>query len=191
MGKKIFMDRKGLFTGKLNLELKKQIINCLVWCTALYAAETWTLMQAGRSRLEVFEMWIGEGWRKSVGRTRRQVRKFYTLQEDRKILNTVWKHNVSILISVSIETRCTIAELYIGQLNQSPKVFKVSKPIPTRCKHFGKWSTYPTPTDQLCGCTLIAKTAPDDDHGVHKPIGCGSAASAAVQRGVHSHRLVN
>jgi len=28
---------------------------------ALYAAETWTLMQADRSKLEAFEMWI---WRR-------------------------------------------------------------------------------------------------------------------------------
>jgi len=48
-------------TGKLNLEWKKRIIKCLVWSIALYVAETWTLMQADRSRLEDFEMWI---WRR-------------------------------------------------------------------------------------------------------------------------------
>jgi len=55
------MDKKRLFTGKLNLELKKRIIKCLVWSIALYAAQTWTLTQTDRSRLEAFEMWI---WRK-------------------------------------------------------------------------------------------------------------------------------
>ena len=29
-------------TGKMNLELKKRIMKCLVWSVALYAAETWT-----------------------------------------------------------------------------------------------------------------------------------------------------
>ena len=43
------------------MELKKQIIKCLVWSVALYAAETWTLTQADRSKLEAFEMWI---WRR-------------------------------------------------------------------------------------------------------------------------------
>ena len=42
------------------MELKKRIIKCLVWSVALCAAETWTLMQADRSKLEAFEMWI---WR--------------------------------------------------------------------------------------------------------------------------------
>jgi len=58
--KMIFMDKKRLFTGKLNLELKKQIIKCLVWSVELYAVETWTLMQTNRSKLDAFEMWI---WR--------------------------------------------------------------------------------------------------------------------------------
>jgi len=57
MAKKVFMEKKELFTGKVNLELKKRISKCLVWSVALYAAETWTLMQTDR-RLEAFEMWI-------------------------------------------------------------------------------------------------------------------------------------
>ena len=44
-----------LFTGKMNLELKKRIMKCLAWSVALYAAETWTLTQTDR-RLEAFEM---------------------------------------------------------------------------------------------------------------------------------------
>jgi len=40
MANKIFQDKKKLFTGKMNPELKKRIIKCLVWSVALYAAET-------------------------------------------------------------------------------------------------------------------------------------------------------
>jgi len=50
-----------LFTDKMNLELKKGIMKCLVWSVALYPAETWTLQQTDRRRLEAFEMWI---WRR-------------------------------------------------------------------------------------------------------------------------------
>ena len=49
---------KKLFTGKMNLELKKRIMKCLDWSVALYAAETGTLTQTDRRRLEAFEMWI-------------------------------------------------------------------------------------------------------------------------------------
>ena len=48
MAKKVFMEKKKLFTGKMNLELKKRIMKCLVWSVALYAAETWTLIQTDR-----------------------------------------------------------------------------------------------------------------------------------------------
>jgi len=45
MAKKVFMEKKKLFTGKKNLELKKRITNCLVWSVALHAAETCVLTQ--------------------------------------------------------------------------------------------------------------------------------------------------
>ena len=38
----------------------------LVWSVALYAAETWTLTQVDRDRIEALEnlMWIGEEWKR-------------------------------------------------------------------------------------------------------------------------------
>jgi len=56
--KKAFMDKKRLFTSKMNLELKKRITRCLIWSVALYAAETWTLTKVDVQQLEAFEMWI-------------------------------------------------------------------------------------------------------------------------------------
>jgi len=61
MAKKVFMQKKKLFTGKMNLELKQRIMKRLFWSVALYVAETWTLTQTDRRRLEAFEMWI---WRR-------------------------------------------------------------------------------------------------------------------------------
>ena len=61
MVKKVNMKIKKLFTGKMNLELKKRIMKCLIWSVALYAAETWTLTQTDRRRLGAFEIWI---WRR-------------------------------------------------------------------------------------------------------------------------------
>jgi len=53
----MFVAKKKLFTGKMNQELKKTLMKCLVWSVALYAKEMWT--QRDR-RLEAFEMSI---WR--------------------------------------------------------------------------------------------------------------------------------
>jgi len=41
MAKKLFIEKRKLYTGKMNLELKERITKCLVWSVALYAAETW------------------------------------------------------------------------------------------------------------------------------------------------------
>jgi len=91
MAKKVFMEKK-LFTGKMNLELKKRIMKCLVWSVALYAAETWTLTQTDRRRLEAFEMWIWRrlekiSWLDKV--TNEEVLK--RVNEDRQVLNSIWQ----------------------------------------------------------------------------------------------------
>ena len=49
MAKKVFMEKKKLFTGKMNLELKKKRMQCLIRSVALYAAETWMLTQTDRT----------------------------------------------------------------------------------------------------------------------------------------------
>ena len=67
MAKEGFMEKKKLFMGKMNLELRKRIMKCLVWSLAMYAAETWTLMQTDRRRLEALEYGYGEEWRRSAG----------------------------------------------------------------------------------------------------------------------------
>jgi len=40
MVKKVFVEKRKLFTGKMNLELKKRIMKCLIWIVALYVAKT-------------------------------------------------------------------------------------------------------------------------------------------------------
>ena len=55
--KTLFIDNKKLLTGKLSCQQKKQIIKSTVWNVALYAAETWTLTNASKRLLDVFEMW--------------------------------------------------------------------------------------------------------------------------------------
>ena len=92
MAKKVFMERKKLFTGKMNLELKKRIMKCLVWSVALYAPEMWTLTQTDRRRLEAFEMWIWRrmekiSWRDKI--TNEEILR--RVNKDRQILNSIWQ----------------------------------------------------------------------------------------------------
>ena len=46
-----------LFTNTLDLELRKELVKCYIWSTALYGAEIWTLRAVDQKHLESFEMW--------------------------------------------------------------------------------------------------------------------------------------
>jgi hypothetical protein len=63
MGKSAFMAKKKLLNSNINMELKKRIIKSMVWSVMLYGAETWTLTQAEKKRIEAFEMWV---WRRML-----------------------------------------------------------------------------------------------------------------------------
>jgi hypothetical protein len=57
MAKAAFIKKRTLFTGTLDLELRKKLVQCYVWSIALYGAETWTLRAMDQKYLESFEMW--------------------------------------------------------------------------------------------------------------------------------------
>jgi len=61
MAKAAFNKKRILFTGTLDLELRKKLVICYVWSIALYGAETWTLRAEDQKHLESFELWC---WRK-------------------------------------------------------------------------------------------------------------------------------
>jgi hypothetical protein len=43
------------------LELRKKLVKCYIWSTALYGVETWTLRAVDQKHVESFEMWC---WRR-------------------------------------------------------------------------------------------------------------------------------
>jgi len=43
MAKAAFNKQKALFTGTLDLELRKKLVKCYIWSVAVYGAETVTL----------------------------------------------------------------------------------------------------------------------------------------------------
>jgi len=45
----------------LDLELRKKLVKCYIWSTALYGAETWMLRAVHQKQLESFDMWY---WRR-------------------------------------------------------------------------------------------------------------------------------
>jgi len=59
--KAAFNKKRALFTGTLDLELRKKLVRCYIWSIALYGAETGTLRAVDQKQLESFEMWC---WRR-------------------------------------------------------------------------------------------------------------------------------
>jgi hypothetical protein len=48
--------KKTLFTSELDLNLKKQLVTCYIWRTALNGAETWTFRKVHQKYPESFKM---------------------------------------------------------------------------------------------------------------------------------------
>ena len=61
MAKAAFNKKKNLFTGKLDLNLRKKPVKCYIWSMVPYGAEIWTLWATDQKRLESYEMWC---WRR-------------------------------------------------------------------------------------------------------------------------------
>ena len=54
MAKAAFSKKRALFTGTLDLELRKKLVKCYIWSIALYGAETWTLRAVDQKQLESY-----------------------------------------------------------------------------------------------------------------------------------------
>jgi hypothetical protein len=55
------MSTRRLFTGKVEINLRKKLVKCYIWSIALYGAETGTLWRADLKYLASFDLWC---WRK-------------------------------------------------------------------------------------------------------------------------------
>jgi hypothetical protein len=51
MAKAAFNMKRVLFTGTLDLELRKKLVKCYIWSIALCGAETWTLRTVDQKHL--------------------------------------------------------------------------------------------------------------------------------------------
>jgi hypothetical protein len=61
MAKAAFNKKRALFTGTLDLELRKKLVKCYIWSIAVYGAEIGMLRAVDQRQLESFEMWC---WRR-------------------------------------------------------------------------------------------------------------------------------
>jgi hypothetical protein len=69
----------------LDLNLRKKLVKCHIWSTALYGAETWTLWKVDQKYLESFEMWRWRRMEKISWTDRVRNVKYYTEARRREI----------------------------------------------------------------------------------------------------------
>ena len=54
-----FINMRDLLTArKLDFSIRLRLVNCYIWSTLLYGAETWTLTKSLEKKISAFEMWI-------------------------------------------------------------------------------------------------------------------------------------
>jgi hypothetical protein len=89
---KATFNKKILFISRLDLNLKKTLVNCYIWGIALYGADTKTLRKVDQKYLGNCEMWC---WRRMEIRWTDHVRNevLQTVKEERNVLQRIKGRN--------------------------------------------------------------------------------------------------
>ena len=66
--------KKAFFTNKVGLNLRKKLVQCYIWCIALYCAELGQFRKLIGNTCKVFYCGAGEGWRRSLYRSCEKLR---------------------------------------------------------------------------------------------------------------------
>ncbi|GFG32872.1 hypothetical protein Cfor_02490 [Coptotermes formosanus] len=99
MAKAAFNKKKTPFTSTLDLNLRKKLVKCYIWSTALYGAETWTLRTVDQKHLGNFEMWCWRRMEKSSWTDRvRNEEVLLRVSEERNILHEIRKRKVRTIV---------------------------------------------------------------------------------------------
>jgi hypothetical protein len=80
----------------MDLELRKKLAKCYIWCIALYGAETGTVWGVDQNQLESFEMWCWRRIEKIIWADRvRNEEVLLRVKEQRNILHEISKRKAN------------------------------------------------------------------------------------------------
>jgi hypothetical protein len=116
MAKAVFNKKRALFTGTLDLKLRKKLVNCYIWSIALYGAETWTFREVDQKHLENFEMWCWRrmekiSWTDHV----RNEDMLLRVKEQRNILHEISKRNANWIGHI-LHRNCLLQRVIEGKI---------------------------------------------------------------------------
>jgi hypothetical protein len=116
MAKAAFNKKKTLFTSKLDLELRKKLVNCYTLSTALHSAETWTPRKLDQKHLDRFEMWC---WRRmeNISWTDRINNEavLHRVKEERNILHTIRRRKANWIGHI-LRRNCLLSHIIEGKI---------------------------------------------------------------------------
>ena len=113
MEKAAFNRKKNLFTGKLDLNLKKRLVRCYVWSIALYGVETWTLRATDHKHLGSFEMWCWRRMEKISWTDHVKMKKCYL--ESMNILHEIIKRKANWIGHI-LRRNCLLKQVIEGKI---------------------------------------------------------------------------
>jgi hypothetical protein len=103
-------------TSTLDLELRKKLVKCYIWSTALYGAETWTLRAVDPKHVESFEMWR---WRRmekiSWSEHVRNEEVLLRVKGQRNILHEISKRKANCIGHI-LHRNCLIQRIIEGKI---------------------------------------------------------------------------
>ena len=122
---KAAFSKKTLFTSKLDLNLRKELIKCYIWSMALYGAVTWTLRAADQKYLESFEMWCWRrmemiSWTDHV-RNEEVLRR---VNEQRNILHEIRKRKANWIGHI-LRRNCLLKQVIEGKIKGEMEVARI------------------------------------------------------------------
>jgi hypothetical protein len=93
---KLHLTRRGLFSCKMDWELREKLVKCYIWSVALYGAEIGTVWGVDQKQLESFEMWCWGRMKKISWTDRvRNEEVLLRVKEQRNILHGISKRKVN------------------------------------------------------------------------------------------------
>jgi hypothetical protein len=99
---KAAFNKETLFTSKLDLNLRKKVVKCYIWSTAVYGAETWTLRKVDQKYLESFDMWCWRRMGKMSWTDRMKNEVLHRVKEEGNILHRINSGKANLLVTCCV-----------------------------------------------------------------------------------------
>ena len=100
----------------MDLKLRKKLVKCYIWNTALYGAETWTLRAVDQKHLEGFEMWCWRRMEKNIWTDHvRNEEVSLRVKEQRNILHEISKRKANWIGHI-LSRNCLLERVIEGKM---------------------------------------------------------------------------